>query len=138
MTNDDAAGRTNPLSRAAGVRSESLDRTVLQLANDLRLRFSDELSDRPTAERAVRFFRAGLIPRKRPGRPLSEIVQFAINARERGDKWADVYAAVIPGFRTMDKYERAVRCTSLRQNVSKAIKRRRRTDERVDLINSKP
>ena len=79
----------------------------MQTAVELREMFRDALCDRTCAERAIRFFRAGLIPRRRPGCRLSESVGIAIEMRAGGrENWQNVYAAAIPGYRTMDKYER--------------------------------
>jgi hypothetical protein len=64
------------------------------------------------------------MPRRQPGRRLSASVKIAVEMRLRGENWQNVYAAALPGYRAMDKYERQVLCSSLRGNVKKALKRR--------------
>ncbi len=123
----DAGGPKSKKLAKATARLEpatSLERAALQAAVELREKFREALCDRACAERAIRFFRAGLIPRRRPGCRLSESVGIAIEMKARGENWQNVYAAAIPGYRTMDKYEREGRCRRLRRNTNKALKRR--------------
>lgn len=102
----------------------ALDRAVLKAGSEIREKFPEPLSERASAERAARLFRAALIPRRQPGRHLSESVKIAVDLSLKGENWQNIYAAALPGFRAMDKYERLGRCANLRRNVSKALQRR--------------
>ena len=102
----------------------ALDRDVLKAAGEILERHRGQIPNKVAAERIARLFRAALIPRGKPGPPLSESVAVALEMRLNGKKWQDVYPVAIPGYRTMDKYERYARTTSLRLNVKKALKRR--------------
>jgi hypothetical protein len=104
--------------------SVALDRAVLKAGAEIREKYRDPLSQRASAERAARLFRAALIPRRRPGRQLSESVKIAVEMKVKGENWQNIYAAALPGFRAMDKYERLGCCTNLRRNVNKALRRR--------------
>jgi hypothetical protein len=106
------------------VSSVALDRAVLKAGSEIRAKYPEALSERASAERAARLFRAALIPRRQPGRRLSESVKIAVEMRLKGENWPNVYGAALPGYRTMDKYERLGCCTNLRRNVSKALRRR--------------
>lgn len=104
--------------------SVALDRAVLKAGAEIREKYRDPLSHRASAERAARLFRAALIPRRRPGRHLSESVKIAVEMKLKGENWQNIYAAALPGFRAMDKYERLGCCANLRRNVNKALRRR--------------
>ncbi len=106
------------------VSSVGLDSAVLKAGAEIRTRYADSLSERAHAERAARLFRAALIPRRQPGRRLSESVKIAVDMLLKGENWQNIYAAALPGFRAMDKYERLGRCADLRRNVNKALRRR--------------
>ena len=102
----------------------ALDRDVLKAGAEIRAKYSKLLSERVAAERVARLFRAALIPRRQPGRRLSESVKIAVEMRLKRENWPNVYGAALPGYRTMDKYERLGCCANLRRNVSKALRRR--------------
>ena len=104
--------------------SVALDRDVLKAGAEIRAKYPTLLSERVIAERVARLFRAALIPRRQAGRHLSESVEIAVAMRLKGENWQNTYAAALPGFRSMDKYERLGRCASLRRNVNKALRRR--------------
>jgi hypothetical protein len=104
--------------------SVALDRAVLKAGTEIRARYLESLSERANAERAARLFRAALIPRRQPGRQLSESVKIAVDMLLKGENWRNIYAAALPRFRAMDKYERLGRCANLRRNVKKALRRR--------------
>jgi len=106
------------------ISSVGLDRAVLKAGAEIRTKYPEPLSERTTAERAARLFRAALIPRRQPGRQLSDSVKIAVEMLTQGENWQNIYAAALPGFRAMDKYERLGRCTNLRRNVRKALSRR--------------
>jgi hypothetical protein len=106
------------------ISSVGLDRAVLKAGAEIRAKYHQLLSERTNAERAARLFRAALIPRRQPGRQLSESVKIAVDMWLKGEKWQNIYAAALPGFRAMDKYERLERCANLRRNVKKALRRR--------------
>jgi hypothetical protein len=106
------------------ISSVALDRAVLKAGAEIRAKYLEPLSERANAERAAGLFRAVLIPRQQPGRRLSESVKIAVEMRLKGENWPNIFGAALPGYRTMDKYERLGRCANLRRNVSKALKRR--------------
>ena len=102
----------------------ALDRDVLKAGAEIRAKYPALLAERVAAVRAARLFRAALIPRRKPGRRLSESVKIAVELRLKGENWPNVYGAALPGYRTMDKYERLGCCGNLRRNVNKALRRR--------------
>jgi hypothetical protein len=104
--------------------SVRLDRAVLKAAAEIRAKYAELLSERVSADRVARLFRVAIFPRRQPGRKLSESVEIALPMRQTGDNWQNIYAAALPGFRALDKYERLLRCTNLRRNVNKALRRR--------------
>ncbi len=113
-----------PKERTRRISSVGLDRAVLKAGAEIRDKYSEALSERAKADRAVRLFRAALIPRRQPGRRLSESVRIAIEMRASGKNWQNVYAEALPGYRAMDRYERQWRCSNLRRNVRKVLVRR--------------
>lgn len=119
-----AGSRTRRKAPPRLVSSVGLDRAVLKAGAEIREKFPDPLSERASAERAARLFRAALIPRRQPGRQLSESVKIALPMRQKGENWQNIYAAALPGYRAMDKYERLGWCGNLRRNVNKALRRR--------------
>lgn len=119
-----AARITNRKAPKRLISSVRLDRAVLKAGAEIRKKYPEPLSERTSAERAARLFRAALIPRRQPGRQLSESVKIALPMRQNGKNWQSIYAAALPGFRAMDKYERLERCANLRRNVNKALRRR--------------
>jgi hypothetical protein len=122
---EEAAGsRKRQKAPQRSVNSVALDRAVLKAGAAIRAKYRESLSERASAERAARLFRVALIPRRRPGRQLSESVKIAVDMCLKGENWQNIYAAALPRFRAMDKYERLGRCTNLRRNVKKALKRR--------------
>jgi len=118
------APRTKPKGPPRLTSSVRLDRAALKAGAEIREKYREPLSVRVNAERAVRLFRAALIPRRQPGRRLSESVKIAVEMRLRGENWQNVYAEALPGYHAMDKYERQWRCSNLRRNVKKALRRR--------------
>ena len=119
-----AAGSQTRRKAPPRVSSVGLDRAVLKAGAEIREKFPEPLSERASAERAARLFRSALIPRRQPGRQLSESVKIAVDLSLKGENWQNIYAAALPGFRAMDKYERLGRCADLRRNVNKALRRR--------------
>ena len=119
-----AGSRTRRKALPRLTSSVDLDRAVLKAGAEIREKYTEPLSERASAERAARLFRAALIPRRQPGRQLSESVKIAVEMLLNGENWQNIYAAALPGFRAMDKYERLGRCANLRRNVSKALRRR--------------
>jgi|SRR5215471_5793574 len=107
-----------------GAINRDLERAIRKAAAEIRTSFGAELADRAVADWAARLFSAGLRPRMRPGCKLSAAVRVAIEMLRGSSKWREVYPVVFPGFRSFDKYERQVRCASLRRNVRRALKRR--------------
>jgi hypothetical protein len=97
---------------------------VLKAGAEIRAKYAELLSARVSAERAARLFRAALFPRRQSGRKLSESVEIALPMRQKGENWQNIYAAALPGFRAMDKYQRLGCCANLRRNVNKALRRR--------------
>jgi hypothetical protein len=127
LSNQQKASRAQTKGKAPTrlISSVGLDRAVLKAGAEIRERYRDQLSDRATAERVARLFRARLIPRGKPGAGLSKSVAIALPMRQYGEQWQDIYEAALPGYRAMDKYERHLRTTNLRGNVRKALARRR-------------
>jgi hypothetical protein len=123
---EEVAAVSRPVRKAPPrlINSVALDRAVLKAGAEIRSKYLEPLSERAKAERAARLFRAALIPRRQPGRQLSESVKIAVEMRLKGENWQNIYAAALAGFRAMDKYERLGCCANLRRNVNKALRRR--------------
>ncbi len=60
---------------------------MLKAGAEIREKYPEPLSERASAERAARLFRAALIPRRQPGRQLSESVKIAVEMWVKGEKW---------------------------------------------------
>ena len=97
-------------------------KTVTRLASEFRKEHG--LQERSAAERISRLLTASITPRRPKGRPATPQVRRAAEMRQQGVDWKTIYAAVIPNFNGMDKYERTCRTVSLRGNVRAYLKRR--------------
>ena len=97
-------------------------KAVAQLASQFRNEHGPQ--EYSAAERIGRLFKASITPRRPKGRKVSSAVRKAAEMRQDGAEWRAVYAAVLPGFSAMDKYERTCRTSSLRHNVNAYMKRR--------------
>jgi len=111
-------GRKKP---AAASLAEPWHRAVTRSAGGHRDKYRP---DRQTAERMAKAYRAALIPRRKPGRKPDSATETAAGMRMRGDPWCEVYSAVVPGWRRMDKHERAYDGARLRRNVKGYLRRR--------------
>ncbi len=105
------ADRTRPSSRNPSKTSPKLParlcQSVTRFAKELRKEHG--LQDRSAADRIARLLRASITPRRPKGRPVTPQVRRAAEMRQQGAEWRVVYAAVFPGFSSMDKYERTCR-----------------------------
>ena len=97
-------------------------KAVAQLASQFRKEHGPQ--EYSAAERIGRLFKASITPRRPKGRRVTPEVRKAAGMRQEGAEWKAVYAAVFPGFSSMDKYERTCRTSSLRHNVNAYMKRR--------------
>lgn len=114
-------------------------KAAIQSAKRHRRRYAP---NRARAEDMVRAYRAVLVPRMKPGVEADpETVRGAAIYRQgledydhfpnpplwpeyRDRLWRKVYAAVLPGFNAMDKYERKGRTDAVRKNVKAYLQRR--------------
>ena len=91
-------------------------KTVSQLASQFRQQHG--LQDRSAGDRIARMLKASITPRRPKGRPVSPGVRRAAEMQQQGTEWTTIYAAVIPDFSGMDKYQRAYWTPRLRRNVN--------------------
>ena len=120
------ADRAQPSSRKPNKTSPPLPAPLCQAVTRFAKSFRQEhgLQDRSAADRIARMLKASITPRRPKGRPVSPGVRRAAEMRQQGVDWKTIYAAVIPNFNGMDKYERTCRTVSLRGNVRAYLKRR--------------
>ena len=120
------ADRVEPTSRKPSQTSPKVPAPLCQSVTQFgkALREKHGLQDRSAAERISRLLTASITPRRPKGRPATPQVRRAAEMRQQGAEWRAVYAAVLPGFSAMDKYERKCRTDSLRRNVKAYLKRR--------------
>ena len=115
-------GRRSQRRRTPAPLAAPVCKTVSQLASQFRQQHG--LQDRSAAERISRLLTASITPRRPKGRPVSPGVRRAAEMRQQGTEWTTIYAAVIPDFSGMDKYQRAYWTPRLRRNVNAYMKRR--------------
>ena len=120
------ADRAQPSSRKPNKTSPPLPAPLCQAVTRFAKSFRQEhgLQDRSAADRIARMLKASITPRRPKGRPVSPGVRRAAEMRQQGTEWRAVYAAVIPDFSGMDKYQRAYWTPRLRRNVNAYMKRR--------------
>src|SRR5215471_1218958 len=105
-------------------RSVPWRRVLRKTAAQLRETASEPI-ERLEAERMARYLVSVLVPRRRPGQKPSLQVLKAVELKQQGKPWPEIYPRVLADYETMPKYERSWMCFRLRRAVAANLKRRR-------------
>ena len=116
------AARRRPLPR-------DYHRVLILMAREHRRLFKHLfLSDPTLKDRGARLYRSLLLPRpRRPGRPGLADVTLALQMRQQGKPWGEIYPACIKGYPNLDPTIRVWRQRELRDRVrSRRYQQRKR------------